>query len=589
MLTSAEAHGDNVGKAAPSIGRVVSVTGSQAVIQLDQQNPENGGMAKIRPEIGTLLKINTPKSVVLGSVSGLTVPVPVPGSSESEIWIAELELVGEIGRKPSDGTLSFQRGVTVYPALGDLVYMATRYELEKTFTSSPDQSVEIGTIRQDDSIPAMVDVNDLLGKHCAVLGTTGVGKSCTVALMLRQILAQNQQAHIVLLDPHNEYSNSFGSFAEIVTPADLHLPFWLLTFEELVEVLLGDKQGRASEIEILSELIPVAKAQYSSNRVRSASASLRKTTNESVNANYSVDTPLPYRLSDLMRLIDDRMGKLGNKAEIWPLKQLKMRFEILSQDPRYAFMFGSLTVQDHMVEVLSRLFRIPVNGKSLTIIELTGLPSEVVNVVVSVLCRMTFDFGLWSESRVPITLVCEEAHRYIPNDATMGFEPTRRAIARIAKEGRKYGVSLCIVSQRPAELDPTILSQCNTVFAMRMSNDRDQQIVRSAVSDTAAGLLDFLPSLGSREAIAFGDGVSLPTRIRINELPEEAMPKSRTAQFTEKWRQQIGDQDFLAAVVDRWRAAGSPDGFADADAEEFNEQPDAEPELRTTLTRRANI
>lgn len=566
------------------IGRVVSVTGSQAVVQLHQQLDDMPTSKSIRPEIGTLLRIDTPKSAVLGLVSALSVPVPVPGDTASEVWIAELELVGELTRDKQIGSISFHRGVTMYPALGDKIYLATRYELEATFSSSSDTAVNVGTIRQDESIQAMVDVNDLLGKHFAILGTTGTGKSCTVALMMRSILEQNPQAHVVLLDPHNEYSSSFGSMAEVVTPSDLHLPFWLLTFEEVVEVLLGDKEGRSAEIEILAELIPLAKAQYSNGRARANTGALRKV-NADVSHGHSVDTPTPYRLSDIMKLIDERMGRLGNREETWPLKQLKMRFEALSQDSRYAFMFGSLTVQDHMVQVLSRLLRIPVNGKPITIIELTGLPSEVVNVVVSVLCRITFDFGLWSEATVPITLICEEAHRYIPNDPGLGFEPTRRSIARIAKEGRKYGVSLCIVSQRPSELDPTILSQCNTVFAMRMSNDRDQQIVRAAVSDTAAGLLEFLPSLGAREAIAFGDGVALPTRIKMAELPEEAMPRSQTAAFTEKWNQQIGNQDFLAAVVDRWRASGSPDMMeGSVDTEVAQEAPAEE---RPSLRRRA--
>ena len=188
-------------------------------------------------------------------------------------------------------------------------------------------------------------------------------------------------------------------------------------------------------------------------------------------------------------------------------------------------MFGSLTVYDGMAQILGRIFRVPVNDKPITILELTGLPTEIINVVVSVLCRMTFDFALWSEGKVPVTLVCEEAHRYVPAKPNLGFEPCKRAIAKIAKEGRKYGASLCIVTQRPAEIDPTILSQCNTVFALRMSNDRDQEIVKSAISDTGSGLLEFLSALGQREAIAFGDGVTLPVRIKFDELPKHCMPQ----------------------------------------------------------------
>jgi DNA helicase HerA-like ATPase len=221
-------------------------------------------------------------------------------------------------------------------------------------------------------------------------------------------------------------------------------------------------------------------------------------------------------------------------------------------------MFGSVTVYDSMSQVLSRIFRVPVNDKPITILELTGIPSEIVNVVVSVLCRMTFDFALWSEGQVPVTLVCEEAHRYVPVNSALGFEPCKRAIAKIAKEGRKYGASLCIVTQRPAEIDPTILSQCNTVFALRMSNERDQAIVASAVADTGSGLLEFLPSLGEREAIAFGDGLPLPVRIRFDELPKSALPRSSTARFSERWQKSLGDEGFLDQIVERWRASAIP-------------------------------
>jgi hypothetical protein len=208
-----------------------------------------------------------------------------------------------------------------------------------------------------------------------------------------------------------------------------------------------------------------------------------------------------------------------------------------------------------MTQVLSRIFRVPVNNKPITIVELTGLPTEIINVVVSVLSRMTFDFAHWSEGKVPLTLVCEEAHRYVPAAPRLGFEPCKRAIAKIAKEGRKYGVALCIVSQRPAEIDPTILSQCNTVFALRMSNDRDQEIVTSAITDTGSGLLEFLPALGQREALAFGDGVALPVRIKFDKLPASALPRSTTAHFTEHWQQSVGDEGFLEHVVEKWRTS----------------------------------
>jgi len=342
----------------------------------------------------------------------------------------------------------------------------------------------------------------------------------------------------------------------VISHRNMQLPYWLLPFEELVEVLIGNPQERKAEVEILQELIPIAKARYGAGRAAARDQGLRRTPSD---ARFTVDTPVPYRISDLVQMIDDRMGKLENKKDLSPYRNLRARLEAISADPRYAFMFGSLTVYDGLVQILGRMFRVPVNDKPITILELAGLPTEIVNVVVSVLCRMTFDFVLWSEGQVPVTLVCEEAHRYVPANPDAGFEPCRRAIAKIAKEGRKYGASLCIVTQRPAEIDPTILSQCNTVFALRMSNDRDQQIVESAISDTGSGMLEFLSALGQREAIAFGDGVSLPVRIRFDELSAEYMPKGSGARFSEKWQKSVGDEGFLESIVDRWRSAVTSD------------------------------
>ncbi|MFM1814216.1 MAG: hypothetical protein RLZ98_911 [Pseudomonadota bacterium] len=540
-----------------SIGRIVSVTGSKAIVLLDGGMAENRSKKATRPEMGTLLAIEQFNTVVLAIVSALSVPVPAQREGESEIWIAELGLVGELWKKEDGQTASFNRGVTAYPSLGDRVRVASKHELRLAFCGDGKSRVRIGTIRQDSSISAMVKVDDLLGKHFAILGTTGTGKSCTTALILRCILQENPAAHVVLLDPHNEYATAFKEWGEVINPRNMQLPFWLLTFEEIVEVLIGDPEGRKAEVEILQDLIPLCKSRYASGRTKESNT-LRKGLLDP--GKFTVDTPVPYRISDLTAMIDERMGKLENKRDLAPYRQLKTRIDTISQDARYGFMFGSLTVYDGMAQILSRIFRVPVNGKPITILELTGLPTEIVNVVVSVLCRMTFDFALWSEGQIPVTLVCEEAHRYVPADPKSGFEPCRRAIAKIAKEGRKYGASLCIVTQRPTEIDPTILSQCNTVFALRMSNDKDQQIVQSAVSDTGSGLLEFLPALGQREAIAFGDGVTLPVRIRFDELAKENMPRSSTASFSEKWQASVGDENFVEQIVERWRASNAGAG-----------------------------
>jgi DNA helicase HerA-like ATPase len=437
--------------------------------------------------------------------------------------------------------------------LGDSVYRSDRSDLALAYACDTEGSVRVGSIHQDSSIPAMVKVDEMLGKHFAILGTTGTGKSCTVALVLRRILEKNPQAHILLLDVHREYAQSFKGISEVVSPDNMVLPFWLLNFDEAVEILIGEKVGRDTDIEILREIIPIAKARYMGNSRRDKAGAIRQR-DSLVENNIGVDTPIPFRTSDLISVLEEYLGKLDLKGELAPYKRLKAKLEAISRDPRYSFMFGSLTVQDNMAQVLARIFRIPVGGKPIAILELGGLPSEIINVVVSVLARLAFDFGVWSGGRVPITFVCEEAHRYVPNDATTGFEPTKRALSRIAKEGRKYGVSLCIVTQRPAELDPTILSQCSTVFSLRLTNDRDRAILQAGISDAAASLLEFMPTMGAGEAVCFGEGVALPTRIKFDLLPANELPRSNTASFSKNWAREIPDDSFLHEVVNRWRA-----------------------------------
>jgi len=548
------------------VGRIVAVTGGHAIILLDN-NPEFMVNGKIKsPEIGTLLKVDTQHTVSLALVSALSAPAPSHSNAEEELRIVEVEFIGELPKDETGRPKYFRRGISSYPSLGDVVARASKDELSMAYSCEATSAIRIGHIQQDASIPAMVKIDELLGKHFAVLGTTGTGKSCAVALVLRRILEKSPQAHVLLLDVHREYAPSFRQWAEIITPDNLNLPFWLLNFEEIVEILIGSHPNREDDVEILRELIPAAKMRYMSNQRRDKAAALRsRETFDSQTV--GIDTPIPYRASDLLGLLEEYMGKLDLKGELSPYKRLKARVEQITRDPRYGFMFGSLTVQDTMAQVLSRLFRIPVNGKPITILELGGLPSEIVNVVVSVLARMAFDFGVWSGGRVPITFVCEEAHRYVPIDRSLGFEPTKRAISRIAKEGRKYGVSLCIVSQRPAELDPTILSQCNTIFSLRLSNERDQEILKAGISDAAASLLEFMPTMGAGEAITFGDGVALPTRIKFDRLPEDALPKSTTASFSQTWTSEVEDDGFLGEVVARWRLQSHNAGLAVAEAQ----------------------
>ena len=532
--------------ASPALGQIIEITGSAASVLLHE------AFAPICPPIGSILTVNTRRAVVLCLTTAMHMPQPTEGGENLSGRTIGVELVGELTRDDAGELQSFQRGVSTYPKLADEVHAASTDVLRRAYQFDNEATVEVGVVHQDTSIPAAVKVDDLLAKHFAIVGSTGTGKSCTTALILRQVLSKHPNAHVVLLDPHSEYEACFGDAANVAQLSSLRLPYWFLTFEEIIEVLIGRRPDASAEIEILRDLIPTAKYQYGSAQ-RGSSAGLHKLSGAF--AKFSVDVPVPYRMSDLMSLIDNEMGRLEKKNELGPYKRLRARIETLSFDPRYSFMFGSLTVEDNLKDVLKQIFRVPVNGKPISIVQLTGVPSEIVNVVVSVLARLAFDLALWSEGKVPITFVCEEAHRYIPRESLgIGFEPTKQAIARIAKEGRKYGISLCIVSQRPGDLDPTILSQCSTLITMRLSSESDQKIVESALSDAASSLLQSLPALGTREAIVFGEGVALPSRIRLSELPSDALPAGNSRIFSEGWSSDISDDAFLDQVIGRWRA-----------------------------------
>ena len=224
---------------------------------------------------------------------------------------------------------------------------------------------------------------------------------------------------------HNEYGRCFGDRAQVLNPRNLKLPFWLFNFEEIVDVIFGGRPGVAEELEILAEVIPLAKGIYTQYQ-NADRVGLKRIDPKAIG--YTVDTPVPYRLVDLIALIDERMGKLENRSSRIIYHKLISRIETVRNDPRYAFMFENANVGgDTMAEVISQLFRLPANGRPMTIMQLAGFPAEVVDSVVSVLCRMAFDFGLWSDGVAPLLFVCEEAHRYASADRNIGFGPTRKA------------------------------------------------------------------------------------------------------------------------------------------------------------------
>ena len=531
-----------------SLGRVISVRGSMARVGLMTTSQIND--SNVRATVGQFFGIRTATTIIVAMITEVSRENLPP--TDNYIAIASVDLLGEIAAGPSG---RFQRGVTTYPTIGDLVDVLTNQQLRTVYAPSKAEQISVGTLQQDPSVIAYVDVEDMLSKHFAVLGSTGVGKSSGVSLLLNEVLRVRPNLRVFLLDVHNEYGRCFGDKALVLNPRNLKLPFWLFNFEEFVDVIFGGRPGVPEELEVLVELIPVAKATYTQYQ-NTDRVGVKRIDPKTVG--YTADTPVPYRLVDLISLIDERMGKLENRSSRIVYHKLITRIETVKNDPRYAFMFENANVGgDTMAEVISYLFRMPANGRPMTVMQLAGFPAEVVDSVVSVLCRMAFDFGLWSDGASPLLFVCEEAHRYASADRGVGFGPTRKAVSRIAKEGRKYGVHLALITQRPAERDATIISQCNTLFAMRLANDRDQALLRSAVSDAAANLLSFVPSLGTREVLAFGEGVALPTRLRFKEVPPHQLPRSEATITTTPTTFNGHDINFVSSVLERWRGATS--------------------------------
>jgi hypothetical protein len=510
------------------LGRVVAISGSQMTVKPDRDECI---------DIGAMVKVCRADREVIASVCA----VQRENNAQPERMVVA-DLLGEI-LPVGESVCQFSRGVSQYPSSGAPVLAATEADLKIIFAQSSRCSVRVGTLHRDTTQPAYVLTNELLRKHFAVLGTTGSGKSCAVALLLSAIVVDHPVAHIVVIDPHNEYSRAFGKLAEVVNVDNLQLPLWLFDFEEAVGILVrgGTAQEQEAQAIILRDAITRARRRYAGEN--HAAASL------------TVDTPTPFRVSDLLRFIDEGMGRLDKPDTSMPYLRLKTRLESLRDDRRFAFLFSDwLVKEDVLSQIVGRLLRIPVAEKPLTVIDISGLPSEVSDIVVSLSCRLIFDFAFWSErARMPVLLVCEEAHRYVPAEERSGFAAAARAITRIAREGRKYGISLALISQRPSELSAPALSQCGTIFALRLANELDQRFMETVLPEAARGSLAALSSLGAQEAIVCGEGVPLPMRIRFDDLPRGRRPRSEGADFTKAWQSGFVDTQFRDEVVRRWR------------------------------------
>ncbi|WP_320200420.1 ATP-binding protein [Agrobacterium sp. rho-13.3] len=529
------------------LGHVVSCTGSRATISATTE-PGKTDIAELW-SVGRLISIDLGETRVAALTYAMKTGEAAWSDQTSNTLLIDVELLGEISRSP-DGTERFSTGISRYPYLGSIAHRIRTSDLMRIYENTGQGSCVVGRLTQDDSVDATISIPQMLSKHFAVLGSTGVGKSTAVSLLLHKAIEKDPKLRVLILDPHNEFAAAFPTTSVVIDTDTLDLPFWLMKLEEFTEVLFRGRKAVVEELDILRDLIPEAKRAF-----RGADNSVMRRASEK--SSLTSETPVPYRIADLLALIDERIGRLEGRDEKPVLRNLKMRIMSAINDPRYHFMFSNSTISDTIMETVAHIFRVPGEGKPISVFQLAGIPSEVVNSVASVLCRMAFELALWSQGAIHTLVVCEEAHRYVPADPELGFIPTRQAIARIAKEGRKYGVSLGIITQRPGELDQTILSQCSTVFAMRLSNENDQDIIRSAIPNSSVSTTSFLSSIGNGEAIAFGEAISVPMRIRFNRVPTHILPKA--SGVAPPVAEDTPDTVDLRSIVKRMRAVSGPD------------------------------
>lgn len=529
-----------------ALGRIHGVSGDAATAALDR-----GALARLAASADITLQtagqVGVPvKTLVRGRwVVANVKTIELAGEfadGEHGALTARLDFLGEGWvQGEAAGLGNFRRGITHHPAPGNTLYPITSDDLEQIYATRDRPHVTLGVVYPTEHVNAALFIDPLLSRHFALLGSTGTGKSTTAALLLRRIIEQAPHGHILMLDPHGEYAAAFADVGQVYDVGNLHLPYWLMNFEEHVEVLIGPRTPeREAEVDILQRCLLAAR-----QKSRLAGSGSRIT----------VDTPLPYTLAELLNQLSVQMGKLDKPEKITPYLRLKSKLEELKADPRYSFMFSGLQVNDTLASLLSELLRMPADGRPVSIIDLSGVPSDITNVVVALLSRLVFDFAVWTPQaeRRPILLVCEEAHRYVPAERLDAFGSARKNLERIAKEGRKYGVSLGLVSQRPSDLSEAVLSQCGTIIAMRLNNERDQVYVRSAMSEGARGLLDAIPSLRNRECVVCGEGAAVPMRVRIDTLAPEHRPASDDPVFSTSWTSHSRGIPLIENAVHRWR------------------------------------
>lgn len=461
----------------------------------------------------------------------------------NEVNTVELSVVGHI----KDGV--FSRGIDRLPRINCNCYLLNDEQTNSILglNENEEESKKYFKVSEDGFNEVHFNIDKLFGRHFAVLGTTGSGKSCTVASIMQAVLNSYKQPRILFFDTHNEYPNAFGhgtdehadykSKTNCIQWKDFSLPYWFMDLDEFIGVYYPSA-GPNQEAEI-KKIIVELKQKYVETEFKER---------------VSVDTPTFFDIDELINVFNQEILKASTLPKKEPWEKFKLKFESINQDTRYGFLKkdkkNQLSLEEYFIKLLGLAEAEP---KYLNILDLSGLPSEVRNVCVGVLSRLCFDYAYWDldPEDLPFALVLEEAHSYIPDDTSSEFDLSRKQIERIAKEGRKYGISLVVVSQRPSNISTTVLSQCGSFITLRLTSDIDQNKVKRLLPDTLESQANILPSLRDGEALVTGDAIKLPRKVYF-KIPSP-MPKSNDVRYHKSWSEGVPPAYDLKGIIKSWK------------------------------------
>jgi len=447
----------------------------------------------------------------------------------------------------------FERGSDILPTVNAKVYAVTMTVLEKVYQSYAKGDFTLGKLSLIQDQDAKINLDIFLGRHAAIIGQTGTGKSWTVASILQK-LSNFPRSTVILLDLHGEYKNSFKEeYADYISARDLEFPYWLMNFHELLGLMIDQSEVSApNQVAVFRDLLQEAKENYEEN----VELAIPKIT---------IDTPIFFDFISIIekfKELDTQMvpGARANTEKKGPyfghFTRLITRIESRLNDKRYDLIFkpNKYTSSASMEGLFRKLLgENDVKSKKIIIIDISPIPMEVRNSVISLLLRCIFDFCYWYKrtkgETYPISVCCDEAHSYL-NDTDSTFKASRNSAEKIAKEGRKYGISLIVVTQRPREVSATILSQCNSFMCMRITNPDDQIYVRRMLPENISGIISMFSTLRRGECILLGDSVIMPSRIKL-DLPNPT-PSSEDTSFYDEWNKEHTPID-INSILDSWR------------------------------------